>query len=252
MLKTFLAAFTLLVSVCVARAEPDILILGEVHDNADAHLGQAEELRLLNPTAVVFEMLAPDQAAEADADRSRLPSIWARTNWPDFALYQPIFEAAQNARLVGAAAPRPTIMGVFKDGPTEHFGPDSNRFGLDGDLDSEQLASRVELQFQAHCEAMPREMMPGMVNVQRFRDALLARAALDALAEHGSPVAIITGNGHARNDWGVPAAISVAEPKVTVRSIAFVEAPTDVPYDEVRVVPPAEREDPCLSLRQDN
>lgn len=229
--------------------ESDIVILGEVHDNAHAHAGQAEVLRSLRPTAVVFEMLSSEDGRLADADRDRIAEIWAKGKWPDHALYAPIFEALGDARIVGAASPRPLISSVYKDGPAGHFGPEADRFGLGDPLPAAQQEARESLQFEAHCEALPREMMAAMVNVQRFRDAVFAQAALDALETYGPPVAVIAGHGHARTDWGVPAAISRASPETKVRAIAFVEALTDAPFDEIHLVPPAEREDPCNRFR---
>ncbi|MFT6104979.1 MAG: hypothetical protein ACJA1E_001405, partial [Paracoccaceae bacterium] len=40
-----------------------ITLLGENHDNAGHHLGQARALRAIAPRAVVLEMLTPEQAA---------------------------------------------------------------------------------------------------------------------------------------------------------------------------------------------
>lgn len=233
-----------------AMAAPvaDIVILGEVHDNAAAHQGQADVLADLQPSAVVFEMLTAEHAAMADADRALLPQAWEDSGWSDFALYSPIFEALGDARIIGAAAPRDTINAVYTDGPAGLFGPDAGRFALDDALPQDQQAAREALQFEAHCEAMPRDMMAGMVAVQRYRDAVFARAALEALETHGPPVAVIAGNGHARTDWGVPALIRLAAPEVTTHAIAFVEAQTDTPFDAVRVVPPADRDDPCATL----
>ena len=250
MLRRTLAVLALIGSASVAKAAPDIVVLGEVHDNADAHLGQAAEIRSLQPTAVVFEMLSPEDAAAADADSSKLPEIWARGNWYDYAIYAPLFEALGEARIVGAATPRPVISQVYQDGAAAHFGEAAVRFGLDQPLDPAQQAARVEMQFEAHCQAMPREMMGGMVEVQRYRDAVFAQAALEALERHGPPVAVITGNGHARKDWGVPAVIQRAAPNVTVRSVAFAESEPDAPYDAVTIVPPAERDDPCLVFKK--
>ena len=95
---------------------------------------------------------------------------------------------------------------------------------------------------------MPRDMMGGMVAVQRYRDATFARAALKALETYGPPVAVITGNGHARTDWGIPALIAQAAPEVPTHAIGFVETQTEMPFDETRLIPPAEREDPCNAL----
>ena len=247
------AILALLVGLAALTSAPsraaDIVVLGEVHDNADAHLGQAAELRALKPTAVVFEMLSPEDAAEADADRAKLPEIWARGRWYDYAIYEPVFEALGDARIVGAASPRAVISQVYKDGPVSAFGEGAARFGLDQPLPAYQQAARLDLQFEAHCEAMPREHLGGMIHVQRYRDAVFARAALEALETYGPPIAVVTGNGHARTDWGVPAAIQRVAPEVTVKSIAFAEAEPDAPYDVVNLVRPAEREDPCLAFR---
>ncbi|MEX1234821.1 MAG: ChaN family lipoprotein [Roseovarius sp.] len=233
----------------LAQPDADIVVLGEVHDNADAHLGQAAMLDALQPTAVVFEMLSPEDARRIDAERHLAEVIWDAGNWPDYALYAPIFDASGSARIIGAAAPRESVRSVYGDGPATLFGPDAARFGLDQPLPDDQQTAREALQFAAHCEAMPLEMMPGMVDVQRYRDAVFARAALEALETYGPPVAVIAGNGHARTDWGVPAMIAKAAPGVTTHAIAFTEEQTDIPYDETRVVPPAERDDPCSALK---
>ncbi|SEP21601.1 Uncharacterized iron-regulated protein [Salinihabitans flavidus] len=249
-MKQFYATLLFVVFATTAAAEtsPDIVLLGEVHDNVDAHRRQAEALEALNPSAVVFEMLTSDEARKADADRGKIPSIWAQSDWPEYSLYEPIFEALGDARIVGAAAPRETIGDVYGKGAAALFGADAGRFGLDAPLPEDQQAAREAHQFAAHCEAMPREMMAGMVEVQRYRDAVFARAALEALDTYGPPVAVIAGNGHARTDWGVPAVIARVAPEVSTRSVAFVEGETDMPFDETHVVPPAERDDPCLSL----
>ena len=69
---------------------------------------------------------------------------------------------------------------------------------------------------QAHCDALPEDMLPGMVAVQRLRDAVLARAVVRAMDDTGGPVAVITGNGHARRDWGMPAMLARAAPDLDV------------------------------------
>jgi hypothetical protein len=229
-------------------AGTQIVLLGEVHDNADAHRGQAAVIASLQPTAVLFEMLTPDQADAVDGARAQAEAIWADGGWPDFALYAPIFEALGSARVVGMAVPREINRAVFTDGPAAHFGDEAPRFGLDTDLPADQRSAREEMQFAAHCEAMPLEMMGGMVDVQRFWDASFARSALAALAEHGAPVAVVLGNGHARTDWGVPAALATAAPEVATYAIGFIEADHGLPFDEVQIVPAAERGDPCAAF----
>tara|TARA_R110000787_G_scaffold30455_2_gene81743 strand:- start:1426 stop:2175 length:750 start_codon:yes stop_codon:yes gene_type:complete len=233
----------------MANPAADIVLLGEVHDNPDAHLGQADALRELRPTAVVFEMLTAKEAARADADRNQIAAAWDASGWRDFPIYAPIFDALGEARIVGAAAPRKAVRSVYSEGAAALFGADAARFGLDADLPEEQQKLRMQLQFEAHCEVMPLERMAGMVAVQRYRDAVFARAALEALEIYGPPVAVIAGNGHARKDWGVPAVIAKAAPEVTTHAIGFVEDDTGMPFDDIRIVPPAERDDPCATLK---
>ena len=226
----------------------DILVLGEIHDNPDAHLGQAAVLLDLKPSAVVFEMLSQDEGQRANSDRTAIADFWSNTSWPDYSIYKPIFEAIGDATIVGAAVPRTKIREIYDQGASAVFGPDAPRFGLDLDLPQSQQEAREVLKFRAHCEAMPRELMSGMVEVQRFRDAWFAKTALEALEIHGPPVAVITGNGHARLDWGIPAVVEQVTPSVVVFSIAFAETSGDAPFDEIRIVPEAERDDPCSSF----
>jgi uncharacterized iron-regulated protein len=228
-----------------------------VHDNPLHHVNQAAAVAALAPTALVFEMLTPDQAARVTpglvADGPALAEAleWEASGWPDFTFYHPIFLAAPAARIYGAAFDREAIAGAAKGGAAGVFGPEAPRFGLTEPLAGADLAGRIAEQAEAHCDALPPEMLPGMVEVQRLRDAGLAHAALTALAETGGPVAVITGNGHARTDRGLPAALSAAAPEVTILSLGQFEAPPegDPPFDLWLVTAPAEREDPCAAFR---
>ncbi|MFX0547175.1 ChaN family lipoprotein [Roseovarius sp. S1116L3] len=240
---------TCLAMPAMAQPAADVVILGEVHDNPEAHLGQAEMLRALQPTAVVFEMLTAAEAERADADRSAIAAAWEASGWDDFEIYAPIFDALGAARIIGAAAPRAQVRAVYTDGPAALFGEVAPIYRLDAPLPDDQQAQRETEQFEAHCEAMPIEAMVGMVAVQRYRDAVFARAALEALEIYGAPVAVIAGNGHARTDWGIPAMIALAAPGVRTHAIGFVEKETDMPFDETLTVPVADRDDPCKSLK---
>ena len=90
-----------------------------------------------------------------------------------------------------------------------------------------------------------------MGEAQRLRDAALAQTTLQALRETGGPVVVITGHGHARKDWGIPAKIALADPQVDTWSVGFVEAPLSgtEQFDFIEVTEPAPREDPCAAFR---
>ncbi len=228
----------------------DVYILGEVHDNALHHEGQARVVRAVKPKAVVFEMLSPQQAAkvtpELRKDRDALGAAleWEASGWPDFAIYWPVFAALGDARVYGAARSREQVRRAFKEGAAAVFGAG---YGLDQPLPDGQLEQRKQAQFADHCEAMPLEMMGGMVEAQRFRDAAFADTVMRAFREVGGPVVLITGNGHARKDWGVPSMLE----GVNVLVVGFVEEPAqeDEPFDYWVVTEAAEREDPCLAFK---
>ena len=64
-------------------------------------------------------------------------------------------------------------------------------------------------------------------------------------------VVVITGNGHARRDRGIPAMLALAAPGLTIVSLGQMEgtAPPDAPFDLVIVTDAPERGDPCLAFR---
>jgi uncharacterized iron-regulated protein len=241
----------------LAEVSAQIVILGEVHDNPAHHAVQAEAVADLTPAALVFEMLTPKQAARVldvardDAAALEAALDWQGSGWPDFAMYHPIFTAAPEAAVYGAAVPRDETRRAMQIGVSRTFGEGAEVYGLATEIDTEQLAERLNLQMDAHCGALPLNLLPGMVELQRLRDAELARAALTALEETGGPVAVITGNGHARMDWGVPSYIARVAPEVTVYALAQGED-GGVPnggFDLVLDAPAVEREDPCAVFR---
>lgn len=235
----------------------DIVLLGEVHDNAIHHRNQARALEALAPAAVVFEMLDSDQAAFVNGMPARGASLgdalgWDDSGWPEFSLYLPVFEALGDAAVYGMAVPRSEANAVFGRSAAEVFGEGAARYGLDQPLSDDVQAEREAHQMEVHCDALPEDMLAGMVAAQRLRDASFARTALKALEETGGPVAVITGTGHVRRDWGMPVPLAAAAPDVSVLAVGQLElsAPDDPPYDLWLVTEAAEREDPCLAFRE--
>lgn len=254
----------LLCAGIVSAAEPpdaaDILVLGEVHDNPLHHAEQARLVTAIAPQAVVWEMLTNDQSARlpgidlTDAAKVEAALGWNASGWPDFAMYHPIFVAGADAVHLGAAVPRSSLRKVMEEGALATWGPLTQAFDAAlalGTLDPSAQAEREREQAEAHCNALPAELLPGMVEAQRYRDARMALTALEALDRGLKPVVIITGNGHARTDVGVPAMIRAARPEVLVWSLGQLETePGDeAPYDSVNVTPPIERDDPCKAFQ---
>ncbi|SLN31993.1 hypothetical protein ROG8370_01285 [Roseovarius gaetbuli] len=244
-------------SFALPLAAQDVYVLGEVHDNPAHHAVQAERVAEIRPSAIVFEMLTAAQARkvvpELRGDQAALAEAleWGESGWPDFALYYPIFAAAPEAAIYGAQVPREEARAVFEEGLAASFGADAVRYGLDRPLPATEQTEREALQMAAHCDALPVDILPGMVDIQRLRDTALARAVLNALDETGGPVAVITGNGHARRDWGVPAVLSAARDGLGIAVLGQTEdgAPLEGGFDEVISAEAVDRPDPCAAFK---
>jgi uncharacterized iron-regulated protein len=254
----FLAAPFAYAEVPEAALRAQVVVMGEAHDNPDHHRVQGDYLLALAPKAVVFEMLSPEQAAlvtpEALQDLDALGRSlgWEEAGWPDFAIYAPVFAALGDAAVIGAAVSSEDARVVMEQGALQVFGEaDAERFGIAAPRDPDEIAAQQELLRVSHCGALPEEMLPMMQDVQDYRDAVMAQAALEALDQTGGPVAIITGNGHARTDWGIPARIADAAPEVTVFSLGQGEDgyPPEGSFDLVIDGLGVARPDPCESFR---
>lgn len=237
-------------------AQPDVLIIGEVHDNPQHHDMQRALIDAVAPTAVVYEMLTPAEGATLTATPRTATAQRAASagfHWSGLDAYIPLFVASPV--IVGAALPRADMRAAFSQGAASVFGGDAPLYGLDDPLPAQEQSKREALQFEAHCAAMPMEMMSGMVAAQRLRDAHFARTVLDALDRYGAPVVLITGNGHARTDWGVPVYIAAARPAITVKSIGQGEggaAPSgQFDLTHINAMRP-DRPDPCAVFRSGN
>lgn len=238
--------------------ESDVVFLGEIHDNPTHHLTQAAAISALKPTALVFEMftesvalnLRPEDFENAETLQTALK--WEERGWPDFAIYYPIFASAGDSVIYGGGTDRDDVRRAVSEGAAGVFGGGAEIFGVTEKLDDDEQVEREAMQMAAHCDALPEEMLGGMVEAQRFRDVVLARAVVAAHLETGGPVAVITGNGHARKDWGVPGMLEIADPELRVLSIGQFEAvPQDeaVPFDLWLISEPTPRDDPCAAFK---
>jgi uncharacterized iron-regulated protein len=257
-----LLATLILTSACASVPEPPKLrdaryvLLGEVHDNPRHHAERAALLRELladgRPTRVVFEQMARDRAAAIaaaprDADAVADAGALDRRGWR-WPLHRPVVKAAidGSATIVGGNLTRDEVRAIVREGlpavPTE----------LGTRLDGWSTAQEATLDAAidaGHCGQLPPERRPALALAQRARDAAMAQAML--AAPPGERVVLIAGNGHVREDLGVPhylRAAGVAPERII--TIAWVEDGDDEPggFDLVRRTPRIEREDPCAAL----
>ncbi len=254
-------------------ARADVVILGEKHDNPEHHRAQAEITQRIasrnTPAALVFEMIPPEAEPEMAELRGRGaagetfgPLIgWDAWGWPDWAYYAPILDAAPETPVLGAAVPREQVIAAMQASAgtvfADELGGDAGSLGLDKQLPPDIQAAMEQEQIAAHCDALPAEMAPPMVEAQRLRDAAFAAAVLRGRAVGEGPVILITGSGHGRTDRAVPAYLRAAEPDLDVVSLAFVELSPDPtenalgerPFDYLWFTEAFDRGDPCEAFR---
>jgi len=78
-----------------------------------------------------------------------------------------------------------------------------SKVGLDRPL-GDRLQQRLQAELKvAHCDRLPDSALPGMVRIQRLRDAVMADSLIAAAEAHDGAV-LIAGRGHVRADRGVP------------------------------------------------
>jgi uncharacterized iron-regulated protein len=227
----------------------DVVLLGEVHDNADHHAWQGwlvdvvsrrRRARDANASsgAIVFEHIRTDQQPALDefaamraengstARAAKLFELlrWEESGWPSRDMFTPLLERALALGLpiLPGEAPRATIRAVAKSGPSAIDPQERKRLGLDASLDPRSEADlHAEIE-ASHCGLVPASAVDGMALAQRTRDAHLAAAAADAATRHGASF-LVAGNGHVRRDRGVPWHLARIAPRLSVASVLMVE-----------------------------
>ena len=237
----------------------DAVLLGEVHDNAEAHYAQGALVRLLQPQGLAVEMIQTkvEDGLNAYFKAGGSPENigkkvrWNESGWPDWSIYAPVFRYWTPGVLTGAALPRAEVRRSMTDGAAAIPMEPSMQALLEVPLSNAAQASIEAEMVASHCGHLPKEMVPGMVQAQRLRDASQAAAILRAHQATGGMVALVAGNGHTRKDRGAGTYLPV---EMRVASVGILEADIGVapeeipssglPYDFVWFVAPADREDP--------
>ena len=272
--KRFVTPETLADVVRAAR----FVLLGEVHDNADAHRLQAWLIAAAardRQPAVVLEMIPRNLAgtleaylAKPDASAAGLgPAVnWKARGWPDWKIYRPVAEAALARGLAihaGDVDKQTRVRKVGRQGLGALEAQERQSLLLASGLDDALTGDLLDELFQSHCKLVPRAAMTAMLGVQRLRDAVLADSLIEA-AGSGSAI-LIAGNGHIRRDRAVPWYLARRLPDASVVTVMAMEVQKDVraaaemvpmdpegrpAADYVWFTPQAEREDPCEALRK--
>jgi uncharacterized iron-regulated protein len=243
-----------------------VVILGEVHDNAGQHALRAAALEALIASgarpAIAFEQFDRDRQADIERARRERPAdadyliaqAKGAPGW-QWDLYRPYVQLAldPDQPIVAANQSRADAMKVGTGGWEALPGGAARGELLRRTLPDGFLRTQEKAIAAGHCDLLPAEALPAIARAQIARDAVLAEAIGPHVARG---VVLLTGNGHARIDVGVPFWLSPAERARTV-SIGIVERggtgddalPAD-DFDAYVMTDRAERPDPCVDLAQ--
>lgn len=234
----------------------DYVLLGEQHDNVLHHQRRGELLMALGPGVPVVvehlprgktvqpgERLLPRlQAAGFDA------KAWA---WPlHEALFAPAVSSGRPA--AGANAPVDLARRVAREGEGA-MPPDHLRLLRSSPLDAQASATLDVDLVDGHCGMLAGDRLAGMRWAQRLRDASMWMALREVADLHGKPAVLLAGNGHVRDDYGVPVLARLQQPTARVISVGFVDSGrlhVALPYTYIwHTAAPASRKDACESLK---
>jgi uncharacterized iron-regulated protein len=242
-----------------AGANPQVLLLGEVHDNPEGHKQRYEQLRKRveagwRPAIAMEQFDRENQALLNKAQRECRDAqcvilVMAGPRW-DWDQYRPIIDLALRYELplVAANLSRADASRVVRDGVASSFDEKTiAEYRLRQPLPADIVKAQEQEVIAGHCNMVSDMMLPGMVNAQIARDIWMARLLR---AQQPRDVVLIAGNGHVRKDFGVPRWLNAVEPRLTIRSEAYVEsaAPKGL-YDAEYRIAPRQRADLCAGLK---
>lgn len=257
----------LMLAACVARptlaAEPalhfsqPVVLLGEVHDNATQHairlrafeawVAQGHRPVLLmeqfdrNRQPAIDRAVASIHGAPTAADADAVIDAGApgRKGW-NWAFYKPYVAVALrwNLPIVAANMGRDEARAVIADGLAAH--------GFDATVPPLLLAEQTAAVESSHCGLIGTAMAGKMAAAQIARDQFMAQQ-VETHAARG--VLLLAGNGHLRNDIGVPHWLSPAVRSKT-ESVGVLEAGDGnaAAYDHTVFTAAQARPDPCEAM----
>ncbi|AWB35490.1 ChaN family lipoprotein [Orrella marina] len=243
------------------NANHAIWMMGEVHDNPEAHFFRLQDLsRALGGTwrpALLMEQFDTDrqdaltQAWQTckDAD-CVIRDAGGGANW-NWDLYKPLINLALEYRLplVAANLSREQVREVMKTGYGSVFDEQTiQKFGLNRPLPAQLLSGQAQAIDEGHCNMLDAQTTQAMVRGQIARDVNFARL-IEQYAPQG--VVLVAGNGHVRRDIGV---LQWLSPEIASRVVVsgYVEpgALDATLFDRIRFVQPHDRPDPCEAFRK--
>ncbi|SDH20136.1 ChaN family lipoprotein [Janthinobacterium sp. YR213] len=249
------------VPVADTLPNPQVLLLGEVHDNAQGQRLRVEELRRRlaagwRPVIVMEQFDRENQdlltrAARDCADPDCIIRVMEQPRW-DWSLYRPVLDLVVSYQLslvAGNLSPADASR-IVRDGIRWSMPPAMVATYLAAPVPADILDGQQKEVQAARCNMLPDMMINGVVNAQVARDIWMAKLIRDQAPRD---VVLIAGNAHVRKDIGVPRWLKLADPQLNVRSIGYLEqggSGYKGTFDLTQTMPAQPRADPCAKFKK--
>jgi uncharacterized iron-regulated protein len=244
-----------------------VVMLGEVHDNAQQHSLRLEVLRRALAAgwrpAIAMEQF--DREHQIDIDRARrekpadaqhviylaAPAASGSTGGWNWDLYRPYIALAleYDVPLIAANLSRADATKVVQHGYSAVFDAASlAALGLNQPIAPNWEAAQEREIDTGHCHALPASVLPSMAKAQFARDAVMAAA----LRTRSTGVVLLAGDGHVRRDIGVPRWLRGSR-QAEVFSVGYLEegeTSSAGSFDAVVYTARATRSPPCANFEK--
>ena len=230
-----------------AAADADVVFLGEIHDDSLGHVVQLHILRALHErygdargVVLGMEMFETDVQGVLDEYASgviREQDMTASARpWPNYARdYRPLVEysIANGIPVVGTNAPKRYVSLVSREGSVDALDaltPEA-RATMPAPVapPSEPLAAKFtalmgDMGSHGAMPGMP--SVDGMLAAQNLRDATMAQAMVDAMAQAGGqPLAVhVNGSFHSEGGLGIPEHVRRLAPQARILVVTMAPA----------------------------
>jgi uncharacterized iron-regulated protein len=190
------------------------------------------------------------QAQQTCKDAQCIIAQAGNSNW-EWPLYYPVINLALQYQLpiIAGNVSRNDAARVRREGwPAALNARQMHTWQLPASVSTALRTGQENAIISGHCDQRPPQaMLDGFVNAQIVRDIWMAQSMIDN-SQRG--VILIAGNGHVRNDVGVPYWLNKLG-KTNVQSIGFIEhnnTTTSASYDRVHTITPHNRPNPCAHM----
>lgn len=248
-------------AVSESKAAPTVWLMGEVHDNPEAHQTRydilAKKVKAGWRPAIAMEQFDREHQGllRTAQDECKTASCITSKPWAEkwqWELYAPIIQLALDYHLplLAANVSRDDANRIVKGGYSAALDPDTiAQYGLNKALPEAVAEQHRQNIVEGHCNMLPPQVAEKMIPAQVARDVWMAKVIEQQATERD--VVLIAGNGHVQKDVGVVQWLPVKLQQTTT-VYGFIESSQSggsAQFDVLAQVPVHPREDPCEAFK---